>query len=282
MNEGHQASQTALLVAAYRADGSRGEAPLCDDPWAAALAGDDGASIARRMTEANPHMPLFVGVRTAFFDGEVRRLIGEGARQVVVLGAGFDTRAARLAAEGVRFFEVDHPATQADKLARLRRLPAYPLEAASYVGCDFERDDFVERLVASGFDPGAPAAVLWEGVTYYLHEPAVRATLRRVSGRLHPRSTVLFDHVGKKMATSDSIDPGSLAARRIVVELGEPFRWGVNDILPLLVEEGYRHVQVTTADEACLNLTGTYARERAFRFIYLVAASARGPARWPG
>src|SRR5438552_3949868 len=101
----HEASRTALMVAAYRARASSREAPLCDDPWAAALAGEDGAAVAAAYDAVYPHMELWVAVRTAFLDERVRRLTARGGvTQVALLGAGFDTRAARLAREGVRFF----------------------------------------------------------------------------------------------------------------------------------------------------------------------------------
>ena len=71
----------------------------------------------------------------------------------MILGAGYDTRAARLPRAGVRYFEVDHPATQAAKRERLAELDGYPVEAATYVTCNFEREDPIERLAASGFEP---------------------------------------------------------------------------------------------------------------------------------
>jgi methyltransferase (TIGR00027 family) len=276
------ASRTALIVAAYRGQASAREMPICNDPWALSLAGADGISLAAEMLRKNPHLELYIAVRTAFLDGEVRRLVAGGAKQVVVLGAGLDTRAARLAGTGARFFEVDHPATQATKIARLRTLSGYPVEAATYVACDFERDDFLERLLSAGLDTSVPSAVLWEGVTYYLSESAVRGTLRRVATGLPPLSTIVFDYVGKRMASAAEVDVESQAARAMISEMGEPFVWGTNDVLPLLFEEGFRHAVLTTFDEACLNLTGTYARERKFRFQYLGSASVQGPSPWPG
>jgi methyltransferase (TIGR00027 family) len=156
------------------------------------------------------------------------------------------------------------------------------VEAATYVACDFERDDFLERLLSAGLDTSVPSAVLWEGVTYYLSESAVRGTLRRVATGLPPLSTIVFDYVGKRMASAAEVDVESQAARAMISEMGEPFVWGTNDVLPLLFEEGFRHAVLTTFDEACLNLTGTYARERKFRFQYLGSASVQGPSPWPG
>ena len=294
MNERH-ASRTALLVAAYRARASRREGALISDPWAAGLAGDDGEALAAKVDAFLNERELWIAVRTAWLDEHVLRWIRdhatpEGAApaapaapaQVVVLGAGLDARAARLAHEGVRFFEVDQPATQAEKLARIAQLPGYPEHAATYVTCDFEKDDFLDRLAKSGFDPSSPALVLWEGVTYYLPEPAVRATLRRIATGCDPRSVVLFDCFTRSFVDGSTRAAADQQARELVEELGERFVWGSNDPLPLLYEEGFRHVRSVSFDEACLSLTGTYRRERQFRFQRLVLASVTPPAREKG
>src|SRR5687767_12877029 len=102
-------SKTALLVAAYRARQTRRSDRICEDAWAAELAGPEGMDLAEKYDVVYPVSELYTAVRTAFIDSEVKAAIAGGMRQVVILGAGMDTRAARLASEGVRFFEVDSP-----------------------------------------------------------------------------------------------------------------------------------------------------------------------------
>ena len=250
-------STTALMVAAYR--------------------------VARRYDEAFAHMELWIALRTAFFDARVKQLTsasasgGGGISQVVVLGAGFDTRAARLAAEGVRFFEVDREETQAVKLARLATLAGYPVESATYVTCDFEHQDFLKPLADSGFRTDAPAVFLWEGVTPYLTESAVRATLHRIADGADAGSVVVFDHLRRRIVSGDVPDPKDEQSRAFVADLGEPLRFGVDYPLPMLYEEGFRRVRMLTFDELALDLTGTYERARAFRFQGIALASRSAP-----
>lgn len=273
------ASRTALFMAAYRARASKEPAPLCNDPWAGQLAGEEGAELARRYDAIYPHMMLWTAVRTAFIDARVKRALSApwNMKQVVLLGAGLDTRSARLACQDVRFFEVDHPDSQTDKLARIAALADYPKLAARQVPCDFESDDFMDKLVVAGFDRTLPALFVWEGVTPYLSEAAVRATLRKIAHLAEPRSVVVFDHLRTKIVTGDLVDASDSESRKFVGELGEPLRWGCDDVLPVLYEEGYRCVRTTSFDEACLALTGSYLRERKFRFQSLAVASvARG------
>jgi methyltransferase (TIGR00027 family) len=261
------------MVAAFRAWATERAAPLCNDPWARSLAGPEGFADAERYAQGVPFMEMYTALRTAFLDREATRWLDRGFGSVVLLGAGLDTRAARLAREGVRFFEVDHPATQEDKRARVARLPGYPADNAAYVPCDFATDDFVDRLASAGHRTDEPTFLIWEGVTYYLEEAAVRATVRRVAERLHPRSVIAFDHIDERMAAGQIRTRGATAAVEGVAQMGEPIRFGVDDALPLLFEEGMRRARSTRFNEIALNLTGSYERARMFNVMSVAVAS---------
>lgn len=272
------ASRTAQLVAAYRARATRSGLAQCDDEWAEALAGAEGCALVAQLDARTPHLGLWVAVRTAHLDAAVgRHLDARTAQQVVILGAGLDTRAARLGREGVRFFEVDAPASAEFKRARLGQLAGYPVDAATYVSCDFERDDFLERLVESGFDAARPSVIVWEGVTYYLSEDAVHATLRRVATACSPTTTLLFDFVGKRFIEGRSQSAVDTDTLDMVRDLGEPMVWGIDDVLPVLYEAGFRRVRVDSFDQMTLRLTDSYERERRFRFQYIAEASVADP-----
>lgn len=277
------ASKTALMVCAYRARASQWPQPLFIDPWAEAIAGSDGHAIARLLDAQFPPMELWLALRVAYLDRLVARAVDQlSIRQIIILGAGYDTRAARLPRAGVRYFEVDHPATQTVKRARLRELDGYPIGAASYVSCNFEREDPIDRLVASGFAVAEPALVIWEGVVPYLTEPAIRATASRLASGLDPRSLVAFDFVGRKFAAGRSVSDADRRARAYVGELGEPIRFGADDMLPLLYECGFRWVRTRDFNELALEFVGDYVRDRMFRFQHIALAAVRTPvADWP-
>ena len=274
MTETRAPSDTALMVAAYRARATLNHPAFCLDPWAAELAGARGAELAEAFDVSMPHMELWIGLRTAYLDHVVAHLLGgeRGISQVVILGAGMDTRATRLQREGVRFFEVDTPAAQARKRAALATLEGYTPEVASYVSCDFEHQDFLERLVVSGFDPETPALFLIEGVVYYLTEEAVRGTLSRIAEAVHSQSVVAFDTIPRRVIDRHKIGR-SEGAVTLVEELGEPFLFGLDDAVPLLWECGFGFVRTINFDEIALMFEGTYKREREFRFQKIVVAS---------
>lgn len=270
------------MVAAHRGRASAGPDPICEDPWALRLAGPEGEALSLRWDQHSPSMVLWMGLRTRYLDDSVKQAIARGFEQVVILGAGLDTRAARLAQPGVRFFEVDQPASQADKHERLSKFEGYPMDAATFVPCDFERDDFVQLLDGAGLDRGRPACFVWEGVIYYLAEAAARSTLERLASELDPRSVLMFDYLNSRMAkASPRLRDEDRAMKSIIDELGEPMQFGIDDATPLMAECGYRYLRTVSFDELALQYVGSYGRERFFRFQAIAVASpSADPGLW--
>jgi|JI10StandDraft_1071094.scaffolds.fasta_scaffold04904_5 methyltransferase (TIGR00027 family) len=277
------ASSTALMVCAYRARASTWPRPIMTDRWAAALAGDEGPRIAAGFDRHWPAMETWLALRVAYLDRLVTLATDRlGVRQVVILGAGYDTRAARMPKSGVRYYEVDHPETQAAKRARLAALPGYPIDAATYAPCDFEREDPVDRLRAAGLAPDVPTIVVWEGVVPYLTEAAVRATATTLARGLDPRSLLAFDFVGKNLAAGQKLSAQDHGMRDFIGDLAEPVRFGADHITPLLAACGYRWVRTVSFDDLALQLLGDYQRERLFRFQRIAVASPSVvDAGWP-
>jgi methyltransferase (TIGR00027 family) len=128
-----------------------------------------------------------IAVRTHFFDDAVVRAIDAGTRQIVILGAGYDGRALRFRTPGVRFFEVDHPATQRDKRARLVAVGASTADV-TFVAFDFTEDGFADALAAAGHDRGQRSLLIGEGLLRYLPERWYRELLRVLATRAAPGS----------------------------------------------------------------------------------------------
>lgn len=141
---------------------------------------------AERRAQAGEFLSYF-GVRTRFFDAAVVRALEHGVRQIVILGAGYDGRALRYRTPGVRFFEVDHPATQADKRKRLRAIDA-SLDGIVFVTADFTEHRLGEELDAAGHDASQPSLFMCEGVLRYLPEDAFRELLGVAAARATPDS----------------------------------------------------------------------------------------------
>ena len=154
-------------------------------------------------------------VRTKVIDDFVLATMSGGAVQLVLLGAGYDTRASRLALPpGTSVFEIDHPLTQARKRDRRRRCS----REISYLPVDFEREGLAEALRRSSFVPGIPSCVIWEGVFSYLTAEAIDATLAALRELCAPESRLLLTYIAESALERPS------AWVRAVVDAGEPFR----------------------------------------------------------
>lgn len=172
---GDRPSSSARAVALVRAHAT--ERGVIDDRPARALLTPGWSALLwvlgrrpLRRVGASP-TTSFIAARTLFFDGEVIAAIAAGARQVVVVGAGYDTRAWRLDRPDTTWFEVDHPTTQADKR---RRAPA---GGPIYVPLDLVTGSMADVLPAHGFDPEQRTVFVVEGLTMYVDEPVVRRLL---------------------------------------------------------------------------------------------------------
>jgi methyltransferase (TIGR00027 family) len=139
-------------------------------------------------------------IRTRFIDEALARAITDGTTQVVILGAGFDSHAYRcqqLLAH-VKVFEVDRPVTQALKKERVQAVLGGPPANLTYVPIDFQHDDLLATVKRHGYDPTQRTFFILEGVTMYVPEESVRATLRFVGS--HPSgSSIAFDFVYRAM-----------------------------------------------------------------------------------
>lgn len=134
----------------------------------------------------------FMYSRHLFFDDVFETSLDE-MEQVVLMGAGFDTRSFMYCRrDHLRVFELDQTNTQKIKREALKKAG---LDTAfiTFVPVDFNHEDWHEKLLASGFAPGKRTLFLWEGVTLYLEEAEVRGTLKRVSEVGGPGSVLALD-----------------------------------------------------------------------------------------
>ena len=258
--EGNGPSVTARRVAAHRLGFSRVPAPYGVPAADEALAADVAAGL---VAPAN-RMHDYLAARTSFFDRTVVSAIDRGVRQIVVGAAGYDGRAFRYAKPGVRWFEVDHPATQRDKLERLQRL-GIATPHVQFVEADFTRDPVADRLRAAGLKAAVPSLFLLEGVAVYLEPAVLETVLEQFRHAAAPGSRLAIS-----VSLSREYDEGARARfQAAVAALGEPARstFDADQAEDLLARTGWR-IMPGRADTA--------AKRERLRSAGLLTASA-GP-----
>lgn len=189
--------------------------------------------------------------RTVAIDEALRERV---RGQLVILGAGLDTRAWRLT-ELARtdVWEVDHPASQQDKQARLPAGRAAVARSVRFTPVDFAVDDLGTALDAAGHDPSTPTTWLWEGVVPYLTRGEVRATVAALAARSAPSSALVVNY----QVPSARAAAGRLLTRVLgsSITSGEPWRslWRPGQLAALFAEYGLR----VASDDNLLDLAHT-------------------------
>jgi methyltransferase (TIGR00027 family) len=289
----HEPSRTAEYMALFRAveTAERPERRLFDDPYAIPLLAGKLRMLAEiaRLPLIGRLVPAFLDfgwpytrssgvVRTRMIDDLVSEAIRAGARQLVLLGAGFDSRAYRLEeASGITTFEVDHPATQRAKRERLADGLGGMPESVRFVEVDFEKDDLERELAKAGFDGKTRSVVVWEGVVSYLTEPAVSGNLAVLAGLLAPGSCLIFTYVHKGALDGSMRFSGSDRWKSWVKRSGEPFIFGFDPatLADTLRPYGLLLRSDASTAEAAGHYRATTGRNETGSELYRVATAIR-------
>lgn len=234
---------------------------ICHDPYSArfvrpevlALAARDPERVkaeTERLERLFPGLSNSIRARVRYFDDYAQKAATEGIEQLVLLGAGYDTRAYRI--EGLkklRVFEIDHPDTQDLKIRKVREIFGSLPEHVSYVPVDFEVEKFGEKLVQHGYDRSKKTLFVAEGLLMYLPPEAVDETLAFIVQNSGRGSEVLFDYY-----LSSVLEGTTEVGRNIrdyTSQVGEPQKFGIGEgaLEAFLRSRGFSGVGNVTAED---------------------------------
>jgi methyltransferase (TIGR00027 family) len=285
-----QASRTSILVAAARALGARDPDPAVRNPdyLAARLIGpverqliaahpmsaalDEDYATAREKPEIGGITNMLLA-RTRFIDEHLEKAVANGARQVVILGAGLDSRAYRFRdlLEGCAIFEVDYAATQQFKQQRLGEIAVEIPPNITYVEIDFQHETLGGALSRAGYRGDEKTFFIWEGVSMYLHEDRVRETLRFIA-QSRSGSSLVMDFAGQLLIGFLDRFP-ELPQHAHTTRWGEPWFFGVPDHL--------EHEFFSECGLQMKEILAVYGKESIDRYLTRSDGSTLGPRRFP-
>jgi methyltransferase (TIGR00027 family) len=200
-----------------------------------------------------PGIYEYVLARTKVMDSAFMDALEARFAQIVLLGAGFDTRALRFADRnrGTKVFELDVTTTQQPKIEILRRKKVALPQELIFAPIDFDKEDMFEVLSKAGYQTGQKSLFLWEGVTMYLSAQAVDGTLNFIRGRAAPRSRVAFDYIYASVLRRENRYYGEQGIFETVSKTGEGWTFGLEEgaIESFLAERGFEIVAHYTPPE---------------------------------
>jgi methyltransferase (TIGR00027 family) len=229
-------SATAFIVAELRAEESREAAPLYRDDIVQIFLDAETREAAHQFEAVLSGIASPVKVRTRYFDDQLDEQLRKGVRQIVIPGAGLDTRSLRKQTPGVTYFEIDDPHTLELKKARLEAHHLRP--SAKFIAGDYVRDDLIALLAGAGFDFTQSAHFLWEGNTMYLPGDSVRLLMKSIATHI-VRPTLSFDYVMPEIIAQST---GKAVLTELVEQFrvrGAPWVFGIGDLAALTREVGF-------------------------------------------
>jgi methyltransferase (TIGR00027 family) len=287
-------SRTSILVAAARAFGSRDPDPTVRNPdWLAEeMLGPNELSLiqghplrsalaqdyveACRDTEV-AGLTMMMLVRTRFIDERLVTAVRSGTSQIVILGAGFDTRAYRfheLLRQSV-VFELDYPAMLDLKKQRVEAVIGALQSHVIYAPIDFDTDRIGVVLGKVGWRPQDRTFFSWEGVSMYVSGAGVRETLRTIAATSAPGSSLVMDYAPLSLVEFFEKHPDVPRARQLT-SWGERWIFGIPDgqECEFFMEMGFDQIRFLQVNGA--EAVARYLRRQDGRVFDAISAAPTG------
>ena len=228
-------SGTAFVVAEFRAEENAEAVPLYRDSVVGLFLTEETKRAAGRVAASFPPVKDLVKIRTKYFDEALEKQLLSQFRQVVILGAGLDTRAVRKPSPGVTYFEIDDAATLSVKQACYKR-HGFDVNV-KFIPGNYVIEGVIDLLEQNGFDCSLPSYFIWEGNTMYLPLDSTRHVLAELGSHVK-RFRVSFDYMAESVISKTTGDPGITTLVESFANMGAPWLSGIKDVKGLARELG--------------------------------------------
>lgn len=233
------------------------EERICYDPYAVHFISpeiieygikhpDEAKFKVEQMEKIFPGLSSSIIARVRYFDDYVMKYIEDGVEQLLILGAGYDTRAYRIKElKDIKVFEVDHPITQSFKIKKIIDIFGTIPYNVSYVPLDFEFEELGQKLFEKGYESSKKTLLIMEGLIMYIPKGAVQkifSFFTRNSGR---DSSIIFDYYPESVVNGSCKQEIGINIRNFLIKQGEPLQFGIEEesILEFLSDYGFKHIK---------------------------------------
>ena len=290
----HSASKTAEYMAFFRAlETARPKGrSLFQDPYAGLFLSPTlkllvtlsclpiGRALIPRLVHREAPGAFSSGVaRTRLIDELLEKTVRAGAKQVILLGAGFDTRALRLDfLRNTAVIEIDHPNTSRFKLQTLRSRMAGLPENVSYCQADFNKQSLDDIGIASNIDFSAATTIIWEGVTNYLSANAVDASFKWT--RKFSRVDIIFTYIDKRVLEHPEEFAGTSSVLQYLRDSEEQWTFGFSpeELPDYLAAHRLSLAENVSAEEYCARYMADRTVAKGYEFYRVALARSQGSA----
>ena len=195
----------------------------------------------------------FMIARTAFFDQIFRVALEQNTAQIVLLGAGYDSRPYRFKhlIQETRIYELDAPPTQNRKKDMLERTATVISDQVVLIPIDFSQENLTSVLLTAGFSEFKPAVFIWEGVTYYLSSEVIDSTLSSIGALSATGSMICFDFASLSMEAFNQKEVRQLREKMKTNHPAEQTHFGIpqGTLARFLDERGFKLVECVSPSE---------------------------------
>jgi len=259
------ASKTAETIAMVRVSESRRpeDGRICNDPYAIRFISQEVLDFAANNPEKYraflaqserlvPGARNSIVARVRFFDDIVKSSIDDGLEQLVILGAGYDTRAYRIKGmDKIKLFEIDHPATQKVKIEKIKEIFNSLPDHVTYIPLDLEVDKLGQRLLESKYDSSKKTLFIMEGLLMYISPEVVDEILSFIVHNSGNGSDILFDYIPLSVVDGTCELEAGQNWQKGVTDAGEPFKFGIKEgaTESFLVQRGFTKIKNMTSED---------------------------------
>lgn len=250
---------------------------VIEDPLAKYYAGEEGMKVVGMMQVINPSIRKAIVLRARYIDDYSCQSLNEGFEQVVLLGAGYDSRYFRLKEfQSVKIFELDLSSTQTIKKTLTRRLLGKLPDNVVYVSLDFSKDSLTDKLKSAGFQKHIKTLFIWEAVTLFLNQDILEQTLGELA-ELGSANRLVFDFIPPELIDDQTDYKGNRKLLELCAAVKEPLTFGCQPekMKGILHRLGYDGIKILSLEETSRMYYGTPQIENSYFFASAEVKSER-------